>query len=95
MSKVSVCDGTVVSTRNPNIINSAQCPCFEKLRRYIFDDFETVEEDYHKHDETFVVIVAEIDLACAEEILERLPNCGYSKEELVGHWGGEYFPHLQ
>lgn len=62
---------------------------FDDLRKFIFDDYETLEEDYMEHDECRIVILSEVSLADAQGFLERHPEYDIAAESLVGAWMGE------
>lgn len=62
---------------------------FRSLREFIFDDYETLEEDYMEHDECRIVMLSEVSLADAQLFVNSHPDCDIAAESLVGHWMGE------
>lgn len=65
---------------------------FDIILRFIFDDHETVEEDYLEHSECRVVQVAHIDFESLHQLHARLMQVdvgvldGVKLSELVGDW---------
>ena len=62
-----------------------QTPHFAKLVKYLFDDCETVEEEYSKHSACNVTLQATIDLETAEGAVEYA-GVDIPAEDLVGDW---------
>ena len=62
-----------------------QTPHFAKLVKYLFDDCDTVEEEYSKHSACNVTLLATIDLETAEGAVEYA-GVDIPAEDLVGDW---------
>ena len=62
-----------------------QTPHFAKLVKYLFDDCDTVEEEYSKHSACNVTLQATIDLETAEGAVEYA-GVDIPAEDLVGDW---------
>lgn len=65
---------------------------YKLVRDYIFDDCETVEEEYHKHSECLVVVVSHMNLSSATGLVKEIEDKGVEiPQVLVGHIKPESF----
>lgn len=62
-----------------------QTPHFAKLVKYLFDDCDTVEEEYSKHSAFTVTLLAKVSLEVAMEAV-AYAGVDIPAEDLVGSW---------
>lgn len=83
-----IADGIEKIPENPNVISSGLTPNFTELVKHIFQDSDSIHEEYVDHDEVSLLLVQQVDKEFAEGVLQAV-DCGKTVEQLVGTWGVE------